>query len=262
MASAARDGFLLELWVEPKEVAAGQRVFALVRVSNVGTESPTWESNTCGTGPAPIVVTADNDIDPGKAWEGNAALFKQRALESAGVGIGGPSVIGHFWEANKLGSNSLCTADSRPRPFAPGQVEVATLAWDVKATDAVAIQSGVAKLTSTFTSDAGELTVQTTIQITTGAAAGASLVDLIDVALAEPSFKAWLDDHPGGAPTDTNIVYWPNDRGIYPQVSPYAGVNAPCVEIGGFYSENAAEGFYGAVVIDLATRRVIGTRFE
>jgi hypothetical protein len=261
-ASATKDGFVLEVWVTPLQVRVGERVFATVRVTNAGNEAPLWETNTCGTGPAPIEVTADNEIEPGHVWEGNASAFKQAALRAAGVDIGGPSVIGHFWEADKIGRNFSCTAMSIQRPFAPGQVEEATLAWDVKATDDVAIQAGEAQLTSTFTSDLGQLTAVATIELMDDAAAGASLVNLIDAALGEPAFKAWLDGHQPGARMDPNIIFWPNHEGAYPETPPYDGVHSPCVEIGVFYTDDSSGGFFGAVVLDLATLRVIGTRFE
>ncbi|MDL2336040.1 MAG: hypothetical protein QFC55_08420, partial [Chloroflexota bacterium] len=254
-ATANKDGFVLEMWIDPRQATVGERVFALVRVTNAGNQAPTWETNTCGTGPARIEVTANNEVAPGQAWDGNAAAFKKAALKAAGVGIGGPSVIGHFWEASKIGRNIICNAISIQRPFAPGQVEEAMLAWDIKASDEVAIQAGEATLTSTFKSSASELTATTTIQLTADAPAGASLVDLIDAALGEPAFRAWLEGHQAGGRIDANIVFWPNDKGAYPQMPPYNGVASPCVEIGGFFTDDPPE-TYGAVVVDLATLRV------
>jgi hypothetical protein len=260
-ATASKDGFVLELWVDRLVAQVADRVTVVVRVTNTGTEAPLWETNTCGTGPAPVEVSAENDAEPGRVWDGNAALFKQMALQAAGVGIGGPSVIGRFWEADKIDGNIVCPAVSIPRPFEPGQVEEATLAWDVEARDNVAIQAGEATLTSTFTTDAFALTAQATIQIA-GNSGAAPLVELIDAALGVDAFRAWLERHGPGARMDPNIVYWPNAKGAYPKMPPYEGVTQPCVEIGVFYPDEPENGFMGAVVLDLATQRVIGTRFE
>lgn len=61
---------------------------------------------------------------------------------------------------------------------------------------------------------------------------------------------------------DPNIIGWPNAEGDFPQFEPYLGLESPVIEIGTFYIEDPAAGFLGAVVLDRATARVMGTRFE
>lgn len=261
-ASATNGGMLLELWVDRAEASVGDRVFAFVRVTNTGQEAPRWETNTCGSGPAPISVTANTAVEPGRVWDGNAAAFKREALKAAGIVLGGDSLIGEFQEAARIGGQVGCNLMSQQKPFAPGQVVEESLVWDAIPREFVPLAVGEITLTSTFRSDAGAATAFANINLVGRVDVGLTLVDFIDAALAEPSFRAWLERHPPRARMDPNIIGWPNPEGDFPPFEPYLGLESPVVEIGTFYTEDPAAGFLGAVVLDRATARVIGTRFE
>ncbi len=262
-AFASKDGFTLELWLDRERATLGDRVLAFVRVTNEGDEAPTWETNTCGAGPAPITVTANNGVRAGRAWDGVAERFKRETLQAVGLAIAAPSEIGDFYEADKLDGVMACPAFSRELPFAPGEVAEALLGWDVRAREAVPIAPGAATLASTFSSAAGTLTVVTSLEIEGGELPAISLVDHIDAALEEPDFRAWLERHPAGARMDPNVTYWPNDEGRYPEMEPYLGLTKPVVEIGTFFPEEGmSDGFFGAVIVYRATKQVLGTRFE
>jgi hypothetical protein len=98
--SGAVDGLTVEVWLNEREIALGDVLFALVRLSNHGDQDVPREGNTCGDGPAPAVVESDPSIDRGAEWDGLAAEFKQDVLAAAGLrGEGEPSVIGRLWAA-------------------------------------------------------------------------------------------------------------------------------------------------------------------
>jgi hypothetical protein len=257
-------GFVLELNVDRTEATIGDRVFATVNITNQGTESPLWETNTCGTGPAPIDVTTSATVfGQGQTWDGNAALFKVQTLSSVGINDDEPSRIGRFVETPFLDAHNLaCTADSRQRPFVPGQVVEDQLGWNVAAGKGLVIPTGLATLTATFTSEAGSVSASAPLTISGAAGSDLTLVDYIDAALAEPTFKAWLERHDPSDRMDPSVIYWPNEKGKFPRFEPYTHIDRPVVEVGSFYPEDFAEGSFGAVVLDLKTAEVLGTRFE
>ena len=89
-------GLRIDLWVDPMTVALGDRVMAKVRVTNVGTDAPMWESNTCGNGPAPLQALSRGGFEPGSQWDGHAAKFKTELMHAVGLEQRGASVVGRF----------------------------------------------------------------------------------------------------------------------------------------------------------------------
>jgi hypothetical protein len=262
-ASSEENGFLLELWVDRDKAGLGERVNAWVRITNVGNAAPTWETNTCGTGPAPVVVTAQGNVGRGREWDGVARAFKDQLLSSKGIEMDQPSTVGEFVQADMIGRNVSCTLMSQPKAFDPGQVVVGgQLAWDVLPREGSSIPEGEATLESTFSAEGIKVRTRASLTIEAGDTPALTLVDYADAALAEPSFRTWLEGHAPGAHMDPNVTYWPNNEGEFPRMEPYTGVRNPVVEIGVFYTEDPTDGFYGGVVLDRATNTVIGSRFE
>jgi hypothetical protein len=263
-ADAHGDGITVELTLDRQAVAIGDRVTAVVRVVNGSTASPIWESNICGWGPAPITVARPWDIPAGRAWVGIAADFKKAVLEQGGYLDGDQVVLGTFWDARALDDpdSMSCPAVSQERPFAPGEVAEMELAWQVVPRRGQLLMAGPATVSATFTSSAGVITVEAPIEITGGPPpSGWSIVDVIDAALEDEQFSAWLSDRPTATWLNTSVEFWPNEEGGYPPLPQYEGAYRGAVEVGLARSVGTLNE-YGAVIVEWSTGRILGNRFE
>jgi hypothetical protein len=273
VAVAERDGIRLELTLERQHVRLGEVVHARVILSNNGPLVVQRETNTCGSGPAPIVVEAGSGLGVGRQWDGLAGEWKRLLLANAGLADGGRTVVGGFTQviANQPpGVEVGCDAWSSVQPFGNGDGEEMLLAWRAAAGDGMVLAPGPATVRATFRS-AGEfalppepvfeLSVEAPIELVGDEpAAQLTLADYADVALGVPQFADWLTLAPRDSWTDPHFITWPAEGGGYPAFPPYDRLNGrPVVEIGLF---REVDGFYGAVIIDRATGEVLGTRFE
>ena len=236
---------------------------AKVRVTNVGTDAPMWESNTCGNGPAPLQALSRGGFEPGLQWDGHAAKFKTELMRAVGLEQRGASVIGRFIAADLIDRNVECPAYSAPQAFEPGHTEEETLAWDLVAYEGSVIPAGPAELSTTFeTLDGPSVSTTAPITIEDASIPALTVVDYIDAALSVPEFVDWMELHPLTDRMDPGIVYWPNDEGKYPRMHPYEDVDFPVAEIGLFYPDNAELGLYRAVVMNRDTLEIVGVRVE
>jgi hypothetical protein len=255
---------VVEIWLDRQQARLGERMFGLARVTNNGETAPVWETNICGHGPAPITVTKASDLPAGKAWPGLAADFKRAVLVEGGFSSQGRAIVGEFWEASHFDAPIPigCPAYSQERPFLPGETSQMLLAWDAVPREGQVLTSGTASVEATFTSSAGRVTAETSLELqATDSAEQRTIVDYIDIALTVPEFNDWLNARPRASWVNTNVSFWPNDDGEYPPRSEYAGVTNGAVDIGLFRSHGDRDE-YGAVIIDLGSGRVVGTRFE
>lgn len=264
LTSGEQDGIVVQLWLDRQQVRVGERLFALTRVTNNGTTSPTWEKNICGSGPAPISVTRVSELPVGQSWTGLAADFKQKVLSEGGFVSRGRAILGKFWDASMFDTliPLACAAYSQQGPFAPGEVSEMRLAWDVAAEEGQVLSTGTASVTATFASSAPAISAETLIEIQAIEPNGAlTIVHYIDIALSQSEFHDWLNERPRSSWINTHVGFWPNDEGQYPPQPEYEGVTNGAVDVGLFRSLPQGEEV-GSVIIEVGTGRVLGIRLE
>jgi hypothetical protein len=260
--AAQERGILLEVWLDRTTVAIGERLTAHVRVSNVGTAQPRWETNTCGTGPAPTAISLERPEDMGVDWTGNAAIFKDK-------------LITYEWRPEQLVDIEVvdidevgCRAWSRIEPFEPGTVAEMVVAWDAVDRPGRPITPGPATLTSTFEVIGADrrgparprpaVVASTTVEIIGEVGATTPVTRYVDAALGDDRFRAWVDRQRRPRHWDTFASYWPNGSGDYPPDRRYERATEGAVDIGMF----AGDGRRRLVTIDTTTLDVLGGHVE
>lgn len=257
-ASATEDGLLLELWLDKTIVPVGERLTALVRITNVGMDSPLWETNTCQTGPARTEIELSRPEDMGTAWTGRAATFKRKLLKEEWR----PEIL---QDIDMIGLEDVgCTAWGSLEPFVPGSMSQMVLAWDATDRRGRPIQPGPATVTSTFqtweVADRGPdvahdaVVAEANVEVTGEPGSETAVTRYIDAALADDGFRAWVQRQRQPRWWDVFAHYWPNVDGDYPDRSYYEGVTNGAVDIG-----LQAQG-YGAIILDAVTLDVLGRR--
>lgn len=263
--SAERDGVLLEVWLDRTSLPVGERLHALVRVSNTGTTTVLWQTNICGTGPAETTIAPSRPPDTGAEWTGRAATFKRLLLD----GELAPRVL---WDAATIDIENVgCDAYSAIEPFEPGSAAEMTVAWDAVDRPGRPIVPGPATLTSTFRTwtprerpaepgDADHALVSSTsIEIVGETGTAVPVARYADIALSDDTFRTWVETRTARPRSwDPYASYWPNDDGVYPDDPRYEGATEGTVDIGMFLGN----GPHGEVTIDLATLEVLGSKLD
>jgi hypothetical protein len=249
----------LDLWVPAEPVASGAWISVLLRVTNVG-EAPVWvpgypSSIRCEP---PILGGIDlRDLwAPGVDWGGNAGIFKAAAL-----GGGSPASIGT--EA-VVAPDAPCRYpvpfEGRMRPGA--SVDLPLQAWVRYPWRDQPLPAGTASVGYRLTfyrSDQGEgrvgrrsfVAVRAPLAIAGTDVAYPSPQALIDAALAQPEFLAWIETRDFGQDWNPYVEGIEPPRGMtFAEVDPLGGP-APeeTVRIGAF-AEGTAPGSFGGVIID------------
>lgn len=259
-AIASSDGIVVELRLDRDRVRIGERVVAVVRVANEGTATPNSEQNICMFGPARTDVWSNEGELPGLEWANNSAEFKRVVLGTVGLAGGRP--IGTFQNARTYDLLPLsCPGHSDLGPFTPGTESHMQLIWQLGDDSLGRLIEGPAIVRSTFRSSIGEISAETLIEVEQGSgSADLGLVELVDIALADETFKRWLESGPefGWMPL---VTYWPNPQGQFPPIPEYSIVRNPVVEIG-LTRSTATHDDYGAVIIETGSGIIVGTRFE
>lgn len=221
-ASAQQGGIILEIRLDRQQVRAGERVFALVRVTNDGDQVPTREENICRNGPALTTVDGNSGLPEGRTWTGLAGEFKNAVVAELG-GFGGTTTrIGQFEDEAIDCSDPRCIM-AEPVPFLPGDRVEALVTWDVVADPGRVIAGGQATVRAAFTSSAGSVATETSIEIEADSEPERTVVEYVDIALAEPTFRGWLEEQPRHTWNTATISFWPADElGQYPPGPSYA----------------------------------------
>ena len=231
--SAARHGMIVELWLSSTQVAQGDLVEALVRITNSRSAPAYGMTGPCLSQP---LMTSDlsSVIAPGDPQSGSAAEFKRRLIDSADLTTA-------VWERESSRQRAQesgvvvhvladCGATGRSfdrvgpkrtleqrwswypadpldggaawlRPLPPGTVPI-TFTW---------LHAGRG---SQAPSDAGgrptaPIVVTTDLALTGDDPGLLSMPELADRALADPEFRAWVDeDSSRGDWDDADLRAW------------------------------------------------------
>jgi len=179
---AAVDGVVLELWVPHRQVPVGAWLAIHLRIRNTRTDSIAL---SCG----PVFTTLDilPLLDPGRTWTGKAATFKERELSRAYqldlVNGGGTGV-------NCVGDVAISVSLSPGESFDIDQFTLPQY-WDGQA-----LPSGRALVDATLLwndSKKTTVTVQAAVHLGGRPLPGPAFPRLIDIALKERPFLAWMN---------------------------------------------------------------------
>ncbi len=197
--STERDGVRLEVWLDDTSLPVGERLHALVRVSNTGTTEVLWQTNICGTGPAETTIAPSRPPDTGVEWTGRAATFKRLLLDDELA----PRVL---WDATTIDLENVgCDLWSAIEPFEPGSIAEMTVAWDAVDQPGRPIVPGPATVTSTFETwtprerpaqpgdPDQELVASTTIEIVGETGTAVPIGRYADIALSDDTFRTWVE---------------------------------------------------------------------
>jgi hypothetical protein len=220
-ATRTKHGVRVDLWLSSPAVAPGEWVQALVRTTNLRGEPVYAWANGCQTSGTSVTVDLSSVVPPGETQTGNAAAFKQEAIRGAVADwfepwreirryyTLGTGVRRDFIECTPVTpSNRLGPGASRDEHFAwypassfdeegvwfqplpPGAVKV-SVSWPF-------ISRGAPATTDSRSLYRMIRPIRATARLElTGDGPGTpSMPELVDSALADPEFRAWVDAHP------------------------------------------------------------------
>ena len=221
-ASTTKRGIRVDLWLSSPTVAPGEWVQAVVRTTNLR-DTPAWSwSSECRSSGTRVAVDLAAIIPPGEPQTGNAAVFKQQALRDRSVleTSFAPWRYIDDWYASSgswyafvecmtpPGPLKLKTGTSHAERFAwypydsfdgevwmqplpPGPVTV-TASWPY-------LSRGERPSIGSRRANRTKKPIKATVELeVAGDGPGTpSLPELIDIALDEPDFRAWVDLEPG-----------------------------------------------------------------
>lgn len=220
-ATTTRRGIRVDLWLSSSAVAPGEWVQAVVRTTNLR-DTPAWSwSGECLTSGTRVAVDLTAIIPPGEPQTGNAAVFKQQALRDRSS-LGASFTPWRYLDAlASTGSGYAfveCTIVPGPLELKVGASHTERFAWypahsfDGEVWFQPRLPGSVTVTVSWPYLGRGErpslgsrraqravkpITATADLEITGDGPGTPSLPELIDIAFADPEFRAWVDDGPG-----------------------------------------------------------------
>ncbi len=250
VATTTRDGVRVTLTLDGPP-RSGELSWATIRIENQGAAGVRWAGGGCGD-PGSIFIDVRQAFDPGREWPGLFGRFKTVALGMGG--FGDPTNVG-YEDASRIGRNVACPASLSIEEQAPRAELSMRAGWDGSIQGAAAPPGpatvtgwfpfiGIAGLAAPNETDTKPITVAIETSVTGDGRAGAVLSPalVIDAALADPQFAAWVQ----AAPEAT----W-----INPELTVIEGV----WHVGLFRRDRQTD-LYGAVMVD-QTGTIVGRRF-
>lgn len=285
-ARTVEHGVVLELWVSPAVVGQGEWAQALVRVTNTRDDAVWTPGGECWLS---TTVTADlTALDPRTAeLTGNAAVFARRVIRERGLWTtgfrpwkiarladGSGTVVSRLADcAPELGARFLRippggsrerrftwypiayqdALDTWWRPLPPGPVRV-TASWEYAG-------HGARPSGQLFTRHPDLISASADLTLSGTDPAFPTPVELVEAALTDPTFAAWVDADPTREDwTGTYFGAWPGPG--YPPQQRYTGLSgrAPngIVEVALVRDLPHHPDTMGSALLDAATGEVLG----
>jgi hypothetical protein len=232
-ATRTRHGVRVELWLSAPSVAPGEWVQAVVRTTNVGTTPAWYWPGECWTSGTRVTVDLSDIVPQGQPQTGNAAVLKEAAL-SGEVSDSFPhwrdALDGTVWPGSGRAIVECTNPTTAAMSLKPGAVGEERFAWyPASSYDGEhwfqPLPPGSVRVTASWPyvgrgerpavqrrqSDRALNPIEATATLAlTGDGPGTpSLADLVDIALAEPSFRAWVDADPPPGMDDVGVDLWP-----------------------------------------------------
>ncbi|MFN8619850.1 MAG: hypothetical protein U0869_11310 [Chloroflexota bacterium] len=283
-ATATRDGLVVRLWLSAKEAAPGELVEAVVRITNTGADAAFGATGPCLARPL-LWSDLSAVVAPGDVQAGNAAAFKQLLVDDASVttaawerdaarqlrpGAGvtvraladcGPTgatydrvgphrTLEQRW--SWYPTDPLDRGDVPQRPLPPGQAPV-TFTW---------LDAGRGGRPEHRPSRRPDVPITVTADVTlTGDDPGLlSTLELADRALADPAFRAWVDEDPTRRSWDhADARWWPASGDTTSAPLPDLPARAPHGAIEIWLARTvSSSGVVGSAWLDPWTGEVLG----
>jgi hypothetical protein len=286
-----RKGVVVRLWLERPSVGQGEWVQAIVETTNTRSD-PVWMwPAECGTSSTRIAVDLRPVVDPGEVQMGKAAAYKRRAVNRSGALDAGfwpyapPSqgtvewsfvecmpIVPTPWIRLPPGATMterfawypariMGQDGSRTQPLPPGSVTV-TAMWHY---------AGHGRRPQGPADDFARRSPRPPIRAAaslelTGVDPGTpSVPELVDRALADPEFRAWVEAHPDGEHWNmTDVDGWSADTPL--RVERWQGLHGKVpngfAEVGLSQRLPGVPHTYGVALLDPWTGDLLDVSFE
>jgi hypothetical protein len=227
-----RHGVVVRLWLEHPRVEQGEWIQAVVRTTN-SRSGPVWMwPHACGTSSTRIDIDLRPIVEPGVAQTGKAQAFKRRAVNRSGAVDANFSeyeppatatiwrfvecmpVVPTPWIRLRPGATmterfawyparGMDNLEERYQPLSPGKVPV-TAIWHYAGHGARprASQDLVRR------SPRRPITATASLELAGVDPGTPSVPGLVDRALADPRFRAWVEAHADGEHWDVYVSEW------------------------------------------------------
>ncbi|MFO7533532.1 MAG: hypothetical protein R6W93_13815 [Candidatus Limnocylindrales bacterium] len=219
-ATTTKRGIRVDLWLSSPTAAPGEWIQAVVRTTNLrDTTAWSW-SGECLTSGTRVAVDLAEIIPPGETQTGNAAAFKRQALRwTTTTGFAPRRSIDDWYASADSGYAFVeCMVQPGPLKLKAGATRTERFAWyPYDSFDGdfwlQPLPPGPVTVTASWpylshgerpsmSSRRAYRTMKpvkatTELEVTGDGPGTPSLPELIDIALADPEFRAWVDLEPG-----------------------------------------------------------------
>ena len=213
-ASVTRHGIRLELWQSSPTVAPGEWVRFAVRTTNLGRDSAWQMSGECLTSGTEMTADLRAVTPPGETWTGNAAAYKERVTKRYATDwIPAWRYLDQLWATATAWAE--CGVSPGPIELRPGQSRVEHFAWYAGAplsgerddlwrppypgTLPVAVEwpflsrGDRPRIENLRRVRTDPIRLEMPLTITGDGPGTPSLDELVDIALSDPAWRAWVE---------------------------------------------------------------------
>jgi hypothetical protein len=213
---AERDGVRVVLALDHARLTPGQPLRAKVQVTNYEPGSVFWQGGGCDLLEALSVVGPPApELDPGRAWPGEAGVLKSVTVSTEMLGFLPPQAL----ERPEVAFG--CPADLRVNELQSGETTEAVAVWPATSELGVPVPGGRYTIKASFPflarlatgefkgdplDDRNPIVVQTAIDVDPPSQTASPYV-ATDAILADPRFAAWLATVPRQRWTSSQLRY-------------------------------------------------------
>jgi hypothetical protein len=235
VASTTRHGVRVELWPSPREVGPGTWLEALVVATNTRPDRVWTRSSRCEGSATDVALDLSPVVDPGISQPGNAGALKQLLIDRSGVLRSAfDPVAPEASMSRSLLTLAECVWPDRRSSLRPGARRLERFAWyaatSLDGGAFVPLPPGTVPVTVTWpylghgartTPHPRPITLRAAVTLTGDGPGTPSVPQLIDHALADPGFGAWVAADPTRATwSGEDLVAWPGPE--LPAFSPFS----------------------------------------